>query len=58
MTEYDPTVIDIFSKYKHGELNKKEATEFLRPHFGAHEGPVISALLSAFTRQNIIDFKF
>lgn len=57
MTEYDPAVVDIFNRYKHGELNKEEATELLRPHFNPSEGRVISVLLSALTRQNVVGFK-
>jgi hypothetical protein len=57
MTEYDPAVVEIYTRYKHGEINKAEATELLRPHFGPHEGRVISVFLSALTRHNVVDFK-
>jgi hypothetical protein len=57
MTEYDPAVVDIYTRYKHGELNKEEATELLRPHFGPNEERVISVFLSVLTRHNVVDFK-
>lgn len=57
MTQYDPAIVDIFTRYKQGEFNREEATELLRPHFGPHDGPIISVLLKSLTRQNLVKFK-
>lgn len=57
MKEYDPEIVEIYSRYKRGEINKNEAKQLLRPYFGPHDGPVISALLSALTRHNVVDIK-
>ena len=57
MTAFDPAVANIFSRYKSGELNKEEATQLLKPHFGPHEGPIISVLLKSLTRRNIVKLR-
>ncbi len=57
MTEFDKAVGDIFQRYKRGEINKEQAALLLRPHFGPNDRFVISALLSALTRQNVIEIQ-